>query len=120
MFKRLRWFVMGTGAGVGGSVWAQRQLREQREKLTPEAVAKAAARKAKDQAAQAPQRMKRSIAAGRDAYRNPDVDVIEVAETAAGHQTSVSEERDARGPVRPDRNRVSRRLGHELRRRTNR
>jgi hypothetical protein len=40
MFKRTVWFTIGTGVGLGGSVYAQRRLRRKIERYHPEQVAK--------------------------------------------------------------------------------
>jgi hypothetical protein len=39
MFKRLFWLTVGTALGFGGSVWAQRRLRQKIEQYYPERVA---------------------------------------------------------------------------------
>ncbi len=38
MFKRLFWLTVGTLLGLGGSLWAQRRLRQQIERYKPEQV----------------------------------------------------------------------------------
>ncbi|HKY14852.1 MAG TPA: hypothetical protein VJM33_07985 [Microthrixaceae bacterium] len=35
MFKRIKWFGVGVAAGVGGTVWAHRKVREQMDKARP-------------------------------------------------------------------------------------
>ncbi|MFP5318956.1 MAG: hypothetical protein ACLGI2_11775 [Acidimicrobiia bacterium] len=40
MFKRLFWLTVGTVVGFGGSVWAQRRIREKIERYYPEQVAR--------------------------------------------------------------------------------
>jgi hypothetical protein len=43
MLRRLRWFVLGLTAGVGGSAWLIGQLRRTRERPAPVEIGKAAA-----------------------------------------------------------------------------
>lgn len=43
MLRRLRWFVLGLTAGVGGSAWLIGQLRRARERITPANSGRAAA-----------------------------------------------------------------------------
>ena len=42
MFKRLFWLTVGTLLGLGGSLWAQRRLRQQLERYKPEQVTRRA------------------------------------------------------------------------------
>lgn len=39
MFKRLFWLTLGTLVGFGGSVWAQRRIKEKIERYYPDRVA---------------------------------------------------------------------------------
>lgn len=38
MFKRIFWFTAGTAAGLGGSYWIQRRVKETVDRLAPESV----------------------------------------------------------------------------------
>ncbi len=40
MVKRLRWFISGTGVGIGVSVWAHKKIQAKVQQFTPLAVAK--------------------------------------------------------------------------------
>ena len=43
MLRRLRWFILGLTAGVGGSAWLIGQLRRGRERIAPANTGKVAA-----------------------------------------------------------------------------
>ncbi|TAN23743.1 MAG: hypothetical protein EPN30_07185 [Actinomycetota bacterium] len=42
MVKRLRWFISGTGVGIGASIWAHKKIKAKLEQLTPLAVTRSA------------------------------------------------------------------------------
>ena len=48
MFKRIRWMSIGAAAGLGGSVWAQRRVRQTVERYLPEQMGMQAAQRVRD------------------------------------------------------------------------
>lgn len=48
MFKRVTWMGLGAVAGAAGTVWTQRKVRAQAERLTPPALLDAAKARAVD------------------------------------------------------------------------
>ncbi len=57
MLKRLRWFISGTGVGIGVSVWAHKKIKAKVQQFTPLAVAKTAV----DSATQVMEKLKIAI-----------------------------------------------------------
>ncbi len=43
MTKRLRWFISGTGFGIGATIWVRRKIRDKVAEVTPLALTKATA-----------------------------------------------------------------------------
>ena len=43
MTKRLRWFISGTGFGIGASIWVRKKVRAKVAEVTPLALTKATA-----------------------------------------------------------------------------
>ncbi|NNN19837.1 MAG: hypothetical protein HKL84_08290 [Acidimicrobiaceae bacterium] len=43
MAKRIRWFISGTGFGIGASIWIRKRIKAKVQEVTPLAVGKAAA-----------------------------------------------------------------------------
>ncbi len=43
MTKRLRWFISGTGFGIGASIWVRRKIRAKVQEVTPLALTRATA-----------------------------------------------------------------------------
>jgi len=41
--KRLRWFISGTGFGIGASIWVRRKIRAKVQEVTPLALTRATA-----------------------------------------------------------------------------
>lgn len=114
MFKRVRWFIMGAGAGASGSIWAQRQVKAKLDEVTVRSVGEKAARRARSEVGEAPQRIRRSIAVGREAYRRPlDSEPVIVDR---GQLSAAPHERERL----PAHRRAGRRLGREVIRRVQR
>jgi hypothetical protein len=61
--KRTLWTAAGMVAGVAGTVWTQRQVRQQARRLAPDQVASSAALSLREAKA----RMRRAIVAGQQA-----------------------------------------------------
>lgn len=68
MFKRLFWFSSGAAAGVGGSFWLMRTLRQRVSRYAPDKVADnvaAALRNTRED-------LRAALAAGRDAMKEQE------------------------------------------------
>jgi len=65
VFKRLFWLTVGTLLGLGGSLWAQRRLRQQIERYKPEQVT----RRAFDTARALAEDVRAAARQGREAQR---------------------------------------------------
>jgi hypothetical protein len=77
MAKRTFWFVTGTAAGLGSSLWVQRRVKLVVERYVPEKVQERAA----DAARRVGPTVRDAVSEGRDAMRSREADMhADVAE----------------------------------------
>jgi len=71
VFKRLTWMTVGAAAGAVGTVWTQRKLKAQAQRLTPPALVE----QAKAKATGVRHQLTAAVAEGRDAMKSTEVDM---------------------------------------------
>jgi hypothetical protein len=69
VLKRLRWIIMGMGAGASASVWAQRKVKLWMKSYTPPEVAARAAKRSTEVAGRTAGEVRTALAEGRQAMR---------------------------------------------------
>jgi hypothetical protein len=65
MLKRVRWLGTGLALGVGGSLWAQRKVKDMAARYRPSGLANSAANRARD----VPSDLRAALREGREAMR---------------------------------------------------
>lgn len=71
MFKRARWMATGLAVGFGGSLWAQRKVKDVAARYRPSGLANSAANKAKG----VPEDIRAALREGKEAMREREAEL---------------------------------------------